>query len=29
VLAHLHELIAGAHTLDEFAEHYCLKDKQP
>jgi hypothetical protein len=27
VLKHLHETIAGKHTLDEFAEHYCLKDR--
>ena len=25
VLQHLRETIAGKHTLDEFAEHYCLK----
>lgn len=27
VLTHLRETIAGEHTLDEFAEHYCLKDR--
>lgn len=27
VLQHLRETIAGEHTLDEFAEHYCLKDR--
>lgn len=27
VLRHLRETIAGEHTLDEFAEHYCLKEK--
>jgi hypothetical protein len=26
VLQHLRETIAGKHTLDEFAEHYCLKE---
>jgi hypothetical protein len=26
VLTHLRETVAGEHTLDEFAEHYCLKD---
>ena len=25
VLQHLRETVAGEHTLDEFAEHYCLK----
>lgn len=29
VLRHLRETIAGEHTLDEFAEHYCLKDEGP
>lgn len=29
VLQHLRETIAGEHTLDEFAEHYCLKEKTP
>jgi hypothetical protein len=29
VLAHLRATVAGEHTLDEFAEHYCLKDKRP
>jgi hypothetical protein len=26
-LKHLRETIAGEHTLDELAEHYCLKDR--
>jgi hypothetical protein len=29
VMTHLRETVAGEHTLDEFAEHYCLKDKLP
>lgn len=29
VLDHLRATIAGEHTLDEFAEHYCLKDPNP
>ena len=29
VLTHLRKTVAGEHTLDEFAEHYCLKDKRP
>lgn len=27
VLQHLRETIAGEHTLDEFAEHYCLEER--
>lgn len=26
---HLRETIQGKHTLQEFAEHYCLLDKPP
>jgi len=29
VLTHLRETISGEHTLDEFAEHYCLKERSP
>jgi hypothetical protein len=26
LLQHLHETVAGKHTLEEFAEHYCLTE---
>jgi hypothetical protein len=29
VLGHLRATVRGEHTLDEFAEHYCLKDEVP